>query len=650
MHGLTSELLLDTSGDAKDPERGAGLGIMSLIATLLAIVPLCVAVGVGCLGYSELRDALTFDVRGLHALAVRSEALRLALAQDAAIEQYATTGRPVFRQHYLSAQRPLALALRELATISSDPTITGGQASVAVLYSLYDRWSRTVAGPIAKRSRPVGEDRRTRLRDIALIGDYRSEIRKLGRAIRDHIVLHQRSFSSQLFHIAMLFLGSIAMAVLGVGLGAVQLRLLERRRQGAEAALRERELLHARDRSWSRSFARAVLPPRLPVVTGCRFDAVYEPGANDRQVGGDWYDAMQLVDGRILVSIGDVAGSGVEAAVVMGVARQIMRGIAQLHADPALMLDAADRALRLEHDDVFVTAWVGVIDLVTRRLVYASAGHPPALLAWPDGTLVELRDGALPLGVREGHQARSTRLELPDGALLVLYTDGLSEATHDVLVGETRVRAAASAIASLPWSAPAREMQRRVLAEAATDDVAILVSRFDLQETERCIRRMTCDASDMDAARALRAAFLAVLRERDFRPADYQNAELVFGELLGNVVRHADGDRRVEIAIDCGGARTVLHVFDWGPGFRHSSRLPADPYAESGRGLFIVAALTLEFTVTEREGRGSHARATLVGGSPEPLMSSPSKTPKCVERAAAASVRFEGAGELRATR
>jgi PAS domain-containing protein len=143
---------------------------------------------------------------------------------------------------------------------------------------------------------------------------------------------------------------------------------------------RERERFYEHERRWSTTFQRAVLPLTLPKVAGCTFDAVYEPGLGDAQVGGDWYDAVHLMDGRILVSIGDVAGSGLEAAVVVGVARQIMRGISQLHANPMLILDAADRALCLEYPGVYVSAWVGLIDLVTHTITYASAGHPPPLL------------------------------------------------------------------------------------------------------------------------------------------------------------------------------------------------------------------------------------------------------------------------------
>jgi hypothetical protein len=180
--------------------------------------------------------------------------------------------------------------------------------------------------------------------------------------------------------------------------------------------VQERERLYEHDRRWSTTFQRAVLPLALPTVPGCSFDAVYEPGLSDAQVGGDWYDAVHLIDGRVLVSIGDVAGSGLEAAVVVGVARQIMRGISQLHADPTLILDAADRALCLECPGVYVSAWVGLIDLVARTITYASAGHPPPLVVSREGAVRELDDAtSLLIGLREGHRGQAGTMALSQG-------------------------------------------------------------------------------------------------------------------------------------------------------------------------------------------------------------------------------------------
>jgi PAS domain S-box-containing protein len=375
----------------------------------------------------------------------------------------------------------------------------------------------------------------------------------------------------------------------------------------------ERERLYEHERRWSRTFQRAVLPASLPHIRGCTFDAVYEPGLRDAQVGGDWYDAIRLPDGRILVSIGDVSGSGLQAAVVVGVARQIIRGISQLHADPMLILDAADRALCLEYPGVYVSAWVGLIDLLTKTITYASAGHPPPLLVAKDGTVRELTDPTTMLiGLRQGRRGQANTVTIAHDDAIVLYTDGITEAARDVIAGTTLLTEAAAKLATVKTDHPAAFIKRQVIPDGSSDDVALLVVRIDYQEAEQHVSRWQFDVADGRAASVVRGEFVASLRRLGFAAEARANAELVFGELIGNVVRHARHTTEVDVAISHGGPRTVLHVLDGGGGFNHISRLPRDPYAENGRGLFLIAALTEEFTVSERPDGGSHARAVLM--------------------------------------
>ncbi|MGD0474874.1 MAG: SpoIIE family protein phosphatase [Candidatus Velthaea sp.] len=395
---------------------------------------------------------------------------------------------------------------------------------------------------------------------------------------------------------------------------AEELRLLHAGEQQRAA-----ELEAERERKWSTTFQRAVLPVGLPRVRGCAFDAVYEPGLGEAQVGGDWYDAVHLTDGRILVSIGDVAGSGLEAAVVVGVARQVMRGISQLHADPMLILDAADRALCLEYPGVYVSAWVGLIDLVMRKITYASAGHPPPLLVSSTGSVRELHDAStLLIGLRENHRGQPTSIPLAQGDALVLYTDGVTEAGRDVIAGSQALAEAAAAFAPAPSPHPANAIRHQVIPDGALDDVALLVVRTDCAEAERLIERWQFDVLDPHAARTVREAFVASLEQRGFGADDHGNAELIFSELIGNVVRHAAHAEMIEVIIDHGGPYSVLHVLDRGSGFYHISRLPPDPLAENGRGLFLIAALSIDFTVSERSDGGSHARVVLRSGSVRP--------------------------------
>ncbi len=391
------------------------------------------------------------------------------------------------------------------------------------------------------------------------------------------------------------------------------------RRIESSFAAQERE--YKREITRSAIFQRAVLPPQLPKVAGLSFDAIYEPGLSEAKVGGDWYDAVRLLDGRVLVTIGDVAGHGVHAAVIMGVVRQIMRGIAQLHADPATMLDAADRALAIEYPDVLVTAWVGVFDLVERTLTYASAGHPPPLLVAPDGGVRELDHLTLPIGLREGHQGITSTAALENGAVVWLYTDGLIEATHDVIAGIKALHRAAQRLDVQMVVHPAATIRHLVIPDGSPDDVAILVVRTNLNEAETSFSRWRFDSPDGEHAAQTRLAFAAALPSMAFSPSQIANAVVVLGELCGNVARYAEGS--VDVVLDQTGRQAVLHVLDRGVGFRHLSRLPNDQFSETGRGLYIVSQLTTEFTVTQRDGGGSHARAVLVGRYPAPLLREP---------------------------
>jgi PAS domain S-box-containing protein len=378
----------------------------------------------------------------------------------------------------------------------------------------------------------------------------------------------------------------------------------------------ENARLYEREREIAAEFQRAALPISLPQIPGIRFDGIYVPASNSDLLGGDWYDALRLSDGRIVVSIGDVAGSGLAAAVIMSSMRQIIRGVAQVYADPIAMLDAADRTLKTEHPDIFVTAFVGVFDPVARMLTYASAGHPPPLVRDVSGSVSLLATGGLPLGLRvRGEQ--SARVVLPKSALIVFYTDGLIEADQDIIDGHERLLAATASTDVGDSTNPADALYRAVLKTGSPDDVVILTLRLDapIEGSLGTVargreRRWAFDTNDASAAGSARYAFVDALRDGGVCAEEVGAAELVFGELLGNVVRYAPGP--IEIMFDWSDATSpVLHVLDRGPGFTLVPRLPTDLLSEQGRGLYIVWSLAEDFNVTERFDGGSHARAVL---------------------------------------
>jgi serine phosphatase RsbU (regulator of sigma subunit)/anti-sigma regulatory factor (Ser/Thr protein kinase) len=385
---------------------------------------------------------------------------------------------------------------------------------------------------------------------------------------------------------------------------------LEKLNQLLEASLVEKDqalALYRHERRVAYEFQTASLPHILPKIPGLTFSSVYKSGATDATIGGDWYDAMRLIDGRIIITVGDVAGSGLGAAVIMSGLRQILRGVAQLHPDPVSMLDAADRALRDEHDETLVTAFVGVIDPVTMSMTFASAGHPPPYLVQASGHLQALDYRGMTLGLREYDDPAAQSVELESNSTIVLYTDGLIEATHDIFLGEERLQKALHTLNDMDPRMFANALYDQVLDCEARDDVAILTLHFE--NVDEAFSRYRLSTTDEQSARDTRLAFVNDLAKRGFSPSMLYAAELVFGELIGNCVRYAPG--MIEVSVDWSGALPVLHVSDQGPGFWHTPKLPKNILSESGRGLFLVKTLTLDFTVSKKPDGGSHARAVL---------------------------------------
>jgi PAS domain S-box-containing protein len=214
--------------------------------------------------------------------------------------------------------------------------------------------------------------------------------------------------------------------------------------RNAEHALRETTDELAREQTMVDLLQRAILP-RLPELAGLEVAARYLPAGTGARVGGDWYDAFLLDDGRVVFSIGDVAGHGIEAASLMAQLRNALRGAAYCGASPDEALAAVDRLVADHADDEFATCIFGAIDLAAQRLVWANAGHPPLLLA-ADGTAAYLPTADQPpLGVGATAAHVHERV-MPRGSLLLAYTDGLIEQPAEPLdVGLERLLGVVSA-------------------------------------------------------------------------------------------------------------------------------------------------------------------------------------------------------------
>ncbi|MDX6419915.1 MAG: phosphoserine phosphatase RsbU/P [Trebonia sp.] len=171
---------------------------------------------------------------------------------------------------------------------------------------------------------------------------------------------------------------------------------------------------------------RSLLPTALPVLPGLDLAARYVTGSGT--VGGDWYDVFVLPDGRLGVVVGDVAGSGLAAAVIMGRMRSALRAYVLEAPDPGTALRMLDRKIQYFEPDAMATVLYGLYTPETGEFTASSAGHLPPALAAPNAqaALLPLRPDP-PIGVADDPQRRSTTAFIPPGALLCCFTDGLVE-------------------------------------------------------------------------------------------------------------------------------------------------------------------------------------------------------------------------------
>lgn len=373
-----------------------------------------------------------------------------------------------------------------------------------------------------------------------------------------------------------------------------ELELLEEVGRRASLALDHAESF-ARERRLIQTLQRATLPPLLAKVEGATLSAIYRPASSEVQVGGDWYDAFDLDDERILFSVGDVTGHGLEASAVMGKLRHSINVIATYERNPAKILDAAERILVRRFPAAVATAFVAVFDTRNMTIAYANAGHPYPLLRNRDGTIHELEAEGLPLGLRTASEpVRPVVEQLVDPALLTFYSDGLTEATHDTLIGERLLREAVGSEAVLFVENPARFIEAYCLRDQSPDDVAILAVNFI-----RC-RRWKVESRDWNAAKAARREFAAALNAAGVSECGVTNAELIFGELSTSIAQHSEGP--VEFALDWRGETPLLHVI--ARGTDHASR-------EYGQDLSLVGRLGPRLDVELLPGFGAHITAEI---------------------------------------
>jgi phosphoserine phosphatase RsbU/P len=241
------------------------------------------------------------------------------------------------------------------------------------------------------------------------------------------------------------------------------------------AAVAVQALNHQVDRAATAALQRSLLPSALPAIGGLDMAGRYLPGSG--HIGGDWYDVFPLPSGEVCAVIGDVTGSGLNAAVIMGRMRSALRAYALQTSSPGEILDSLGQKMRYFEPQAMATVLCAVLSPSLDEVSISSAGHLPPLVAVPGQPTVPARVSAdLPIGVPGLSPRRVSTLAFPPGAVLCLYTDGLVE-RRDRPIDDGIARLSATLTATDPEAACASVVAAMSDQSPHEDDLALLILR-----------------------------------------------------------------------------------------------------------------------------------------------------------------------------
>ncbi|MGW5371610.1 SpoIIE family protein phosphatase [Streptomyces sp. NPDC004009] len=363
--------------------------------------------------------------------------------------------------------------------------------------------------------------------------------------------------------------------------------------------------LYRREHERALILQRSLLPPGDPEASGLDIACRYLPGNAATEVGGDWFDVIELPGHRTALVVGDVMGRGLRAAVAMGELRTAVRTLALLDLEPAEVLSALDeiarglgtpggvqqatRAARQPRDadlsEVYLATCVyAVYDSVTRRCTFANAGHLPPVLVEPGeaALMLDVPPG-MPLGVG-GEPFEEVEVELPEGALLALYTDGLVESRDHPLDEGLQAFVGALTDPARPLEDVCDHVLNTLDTHHGEDDIALLMARVQGLPAES-VGDWTLPREPRSVGRAREYA-RAQLVAWDLEPL-VDTTELLVSELVTNALRYGEGEIRLRLLLD----RTLVCEV-WDSGLVQPRRRRARDTDEGGRGLQLVGLLS----------------------------------------------------------
>jgi anti-sigma regulatory factor (Ser/Thr protein kinase) len=362
----------------------------------------------------------------------------------------------------------------------------------------------------------------------------------------------------------------------------------------------ENARLFARQRSVSETLQRSLLPDRLPEIPGLVTAARYVPGGPDVDVGGDWYDVMQLPGGEIGLAMGDVVGRGERAASLMGQLRNAVRAYAFEGKSPCQVVGCVNGLLLDAGADHMATMIYGVLDTESGELRLVNAGHPPPLLV-DEGGAARFLDGqhGPPVGALPTADYVEACTVLTPGATLLLYTDGLVEDRATTLEeGLARLcQAAEDGPADLdPFCS--HVVRRALVASSGDDDVALLAVQL-MALTGRLDLRVPAQPGVLAPLRATLRRWLA---QAGASEAEAYELLTACGEACTNAIRHASGPARSDFEVRAAvvDGHVEIRVRDKGSWRERRGDV-------GGRGLPIIEAYVDDLDIT-RSPSGTEVR------------------------------------------
>jgi len=452
-----------------------------LIESVTILVIVLILAVTGCRTVSQLGRAI--DLQHLTRMALRLDyaVLQYGFEEEAGIHGYALSGDKTFLERYAAASRRahrlFPSLLRACRALTLDARV------VSDMLAVQDRWQRTVAVPVV-RTRSIRKE--MRLADIALIDRFRSDDQRLDAAIEAQANRAAQATRRAILEIlltgtAMVFIALVAAALSRLGVQALNVELQK-----------EKDIVGR---------LRTAFTSRAEELPGLAVGTAYLAADNDRGLGGDLFDIYRLDAHRGYVLVADVSGKGIAAAANTALIRYSARAIAAEAADPGLILRKINRlfiqgATELES---FAAAFIAVFDRTSAVLRYASAGLGSVYLK-RRATVEQLPVTGPLIGVEEAAEFATAGVGLTDGDLLIIATDGLTEARRPdgrILdddgamgwIGELSIGEPQAFVDGLTGRL------RRLVAGTTNDDLALVALQFTAQGETSPVNRPTTDES-----------------------------------------------------------------------------------------------------------------------------------------------------------